>query len=104
MARSLSAGDTAKDGTDGESEAGQIATGEHIARHDLAGRVQVLHWAAVLHLDAGQLINRQASIGEGHPSAKRVGIERRLGYRHGPMALGWVQINGGAVVEYGRVE
>src|SRR6202158_6259587 len=104
MGGGLPARDPAEHGSDGHAEAGQVALAEDVAGHDLAGRPQVLHRAAVLHQHPRALVDADAQAGEGDAGAQRVAQEGRGGEGPGPVRLGRGEPRGGAIVEGVAVE
>src|SRR5919201_4328986 len=104
MPGGLPAGDPAEDSANGQAEAGQVAGGEDVAGHDLAGGVQVADRRPRAGTHAGQLVDREAHVGEGDTRPQRVGVEGRYLDPDCPVALGRVEANGAAVIEESRVE
>src|SRR5262249_28773708 len=63
----LSAGDASKDSADRHPEAGQIAPSQHVARHDLPGRVQIPGGRGVLHQNLSAIVYFHTEIRERDP-------------------------------------
>src|SRR5262249_38304121 len=95
----LSSGDSAEDGPDRHTEAGQVTAEENVPGHDLPGCEEVFEASAGPMTDARCPINLYPQVGEGDSGAQRVGIVGRAIDRPRPMALGQAKALGVAVVE-----
>src|SRR3954466_10147095 len=71
----IDAGDAAERGADTHADTCRVALAEHVARHPLAGREQVLA-RNVIETRRRSVIGLQAEIGEGDAGLQRVRKER----------------------------
>src|SRR5438067_1961021 len=104
MLRCLPAGDPAEHGPDGHAKSRQVALPEDVARHDLAGCVEVPGRLPALQEDARVAVHFHSQISEGDPGPQGIGREGRSIDGHRPMALWRIEALGRAGIERSGIE
>ena len=90
--------DLAEHAPDRHSDAGDVAATEDVARHDFAGREDVLGDAA-FHVDARALVHLDSKVCEGDARPKRICVKRRRIEPLRPVRLVRDEALGAAVVQ-----